>query len=287
MTFCLSFCLCCHNAQMASFVFHAVILSYFPCVSAFLPSFSPFKVFLQERSESSPILYLGKLRSREVKLLITRARKLGPPPGFWPLWQSIFINAFLLNTFDSMHQKAISTNITLQTTLQGKKRVVRSCSSRAVLQSWKVVPSCKQLILSRKLHKQITSLTGQAVPQTFWRLVSVYRLLSSSNHLPFPAKCFFQNCLVNNFMLFAQLIFSGSYSHYHPNYCYSDRAPQCHTSLINVKSRLFTNLSHLTISSPWGSHSYRDLAIKRGRATHDLKKQVKMHNYPPKVSFWF
>lgn len=34
---------------------------------------------------------------------------------------SIFKNAFLLNTFDSMHQKAVSTNITLQIILQGKK----------------------------------------------------------------------------------------------------------------------------------------------------------------------
>lgn len=184
-----AFCLCYHNAQMASLVFHAVTLSYFPRISAFLPSLSSFKVFLQERSESSPILYLGKVRSRKVRLFNTGSRELGPPPGFWPLWLSIFINAFLLNTFDSTQEGSKYQYYTSNYTA-GKKRVVRSFSSRAVLQSWKAVLSCKHLILSRKLHKQITSLTGQTVPQTFWRLVSVYRLFSSSNHLSFPAKCF-------------------------------------------------------------------------------------------------
>lgn len=88
LNFCLPFHLCCHTAQMASLAFPAVTLSSFPCVSAFLLSFPPFRVFLQERSESlSPILYLGKLRSREGKLLNTRAGELGPPLDFYPLWQ--------------------------------------------------------------------------------------------------------------------------------------------------------------------------------------------------------
>lgn len=44
-------------------------------------------MFLQKSESFSPALYLGKLRSREVKLLNTRAGELGPSPGFRPLQQ--------------------------------------------------------------------------------------------------------------------------------------------------------------------------------------------------------
>lgn len=124
-------------------------------------------VFFRRRLNHYPLFYIWENWEPEKWSCST------PEQESWVLFQgsipcdkSIFINAFLLNTFDSMHQKAVSTNITLQTTLQGKN-MFRSCSFRTILQPWKVVPPGKHLILIRKSHKQITSLTGQTGPQAF------------------------------------------------------------------------------------------------------------------------
>lgn len=77
-----------HTAQLASFLFPVVVLRFFSLCLSFSTFLLIFHIDLQERSESfSPVLYLGKLRSRELKLLNTRAGELGPSPAFCPLQQ--------------------------------------------------------------------------------------------------------------------------------------------------------------------------------------------------------
>lgn len=104
LNFCLPFCLLPHH-QIAFFVFPVVTLSSFSCVSALLFSFLSFKVFLKEVSESSPF-YMWVHWDPERWSCSTQKEESWVLLHGSVLWdKSIFINAFLLNTLESMHQK--------------------------------------------------------------------------------------------------------------------------------------------------------------------------------------
>jgi len=105
LNFCLPFCLCYHITQIAFFAFPVVTLSSFSCVSALLFSFLSFKVFLKEESESSPF-YMWVHWDPERWSCSTQKQESWVLLHSSVLWdKSIFINAFLLNTLESMHQK--------------------------------------------------------------------------------------------------------------------------------------------------------------------------------------
>lgn len=120
-------------------------------------------MFLQEKSESfSPMLYLGKLRSGEVKLLNTRAGELGPPSGFCSLQHEHLHTGSSTehreHVPESNEDQYYTPNYTAGRKKSGQElQLVRSCSSSTILQSWNTVSSCKHFKWRRKLYKSPVS----------------------------------------------------------------------------------------------------------------------------------
>lgn len=96
-------------------------------------------------------------------------------------------------------------------------------------------------------------------------------------------------------MLFAELIFLRNFllSHFHPNIVIQTELPSVSimSQISDQWSHLFTDLSHLAISSPWEFNLPKEITIKKVKATHELKEEIKNAQLPsmssPKVPAQF
>lgn len=122
-------------------------------VSRFLLIFH--SLFAGEVWITFPCFVFGKAEIQRSKAAQHKSRT--PSLGFYPLQQEpLHIGSSTEHIREHAPESCEDQYYTPKYTA-GKKRVLRSCSSSTILQSWNIVPSCKHFKRRRKLHKSPVS----------------------------------------------------------------------------------------------------------------------------------